>query len=56
MAPLVHRIGEDRLADLLGAGGSDHSAIFVELEAAILEGQPEILEQTARFALEIESS
>ena len=50
MAPLVDAVLVDRPAHLFGTRGADRAIVFVEAQAAGLEGQAEIIEQAAHFA------
>src|SRR5665213_3669469 len=53
IAPLVHRLGEDRLANLLGAGGAHRPRVGVEVQAGRLEGQAAIGQQAADLAFRV---
>src|ERR1700683_5207834 len=53
VAPLLERLAEDRLSDLLGAGGTYRALVLVELQAALLEWQAAIRQQRAHLRLGI---
>ena len=56
VAPLVHALGVQRLAHLLGTEGRYGAPVLVEAQALLLEGQAAVLDHPAQLAFRVLTS